>query len=81
MRFLRYFYGSTISAQTRFLQILFLLIASPVLVLGAAGRSIDETEAWRTAIFFAVFFLLSIILEIFFHNVSICVQEAIFALF
>ena len=35
---------------------------------GGAGRTIEETESWRTAIFWLIFIFLSIMIEMLFHN-------------
>ena len=40
-----------------------------------AGRTIEETESWRTAIFWGIFLLLSIVIENVFHHLEHYLQS------
>jgi hypothetical protein len=48
--------------------------ALPLLLLPAAsagaGRTIEETESWRTAVFWGIFLILSVVIENVFHHLE-----------
>ena len=46
------------------LQLAFLCAVCPGFVSAGAGKSIEETAGWRVAIFFLIFILLSLLIEV-----------------